>query len=326
MKVHGSALAFVASMSVLVLIACGCGTGKDPNTPSTDRTQTQEGLQSDRAEQQQKPAAVISTRRFALLVPSPYIADGRSSVMSPSDTLSTRLFYGTFWGDPQDDPQLVEQCFLGKETTPLSGLTLVKFPDTLPMAEDTKDPTIVYWHFAKNPDGSTPPDQKFADFYNHMKTISNGHDSQFLYGVSAAYNHKGPPPEPDTASLSKTAKGIAEHFSIPETGCEGSVFALPFTVVGDSQKPQFPLAERQRRILQARKKECGELKGKDVEGKVAKIDKVEPMEYGAWYTSVSPWGAEMTYTDGLLFIDDTFPSVKVDLKAFREASRVLLGQ
>src|SRR5262245_17919985 len=77
--------------------------------------------------------------------PSPYIADGYPAVMTDTDSPSFKTIYGDFHGDASNDPLAVEQCFLVKTPDTISGLKLVEFPNTLPLAEAKLPENTVYW-------------------------------------------------------------------------------------------------------------------------------------------------------------------------------------
>jgi len=156
-----------------------------------------------------------------------------------------------------------------------------------------------------------------------MQVLAKANETKFQYGKSIAATRLGPPPEPGSFLLKGTDEGVVENYEFAfddMTVCKGSVFALQSQNVAE----EFPeLREKykyQRRIIQARSKECV---AHDVTGKYATIHKVEyPVPYATWQTGIKAWGEGSIHTDGWFFLRKEFPKEAPDKAFEKEASRL----
>ena len=259
---------------------------------------------------------------------SPWIADGKPGIFTPTEDFATGEIYGLVHGHGfmvGNNRIIVEQWLVMRDSVsaPYNGVTLTRFPEFLPLVDKVvvhRDKLV--WGFGRYPYGNPAPGMGSQEFYEWAVTALAPRQNSVAYGLGLATILKGIPPDHLDAGVGTRAvdldtEGYVETF-IVTNGCRLTVFAdaqlSPFT--NTTQEPFLDRFERSRRLIQAYDSEnCSNLYGTGATPSTATTHDSPRTTYGMWLDAIKAWNdAEVSYADGAVFLDDDFKGEPVSLK------------
>ena len=317
---------------LLVIILC-VSSSSCLSTSGPSAVRNEEGVIPPHIANQQRTA---SNRAGAL---PPWIVDARPGILTPSEDFTTGEVYGLVHGQGftlGSRRLTAEQWFLMKDSvsSPHGGAKLTRFPDFLPMVEQVVGHTDkLVWGFGRYPLGNPSPAMRFQEFYDWAVPVVAPKEHGVVYALGLATVVNGIPPDHlDARSgarvLDLDTQGYAETFAV-SNGCRFTVFAesafASFTYSGKEDLPgRF---ERSRRWLQAWDgKNCSNQFSSGSAAGTATVTDSPRRTYREWRNALEAWNdAEVSYADGVVFIDDDFTGEPLNMQDLEKKLAPLLA-
>lgn len=269
---------------------------------------------------------------------SPWIADGKPGIFTPTGDFRTGEIYGLVHGmgvTSGSSRFIVEQWLLMKDSVlnPYYGLKLTKLPDYLPLVEkDTIHIGKLFWGFGRYPFGYPSPSMAAKDFYDWAVPIVAPKVNPVAYGFGVAGVHEEIPPDHLQGlggnPIDLDTEGYVETFAVTD-GCRFTVFAeLTFSrFTNTTRQPFFDRFERVRRFVQANDtKSCASLQGAGTQLGTASTNDSPRKKYRDWLDIIKNWtDAEVSYADGTVLLDDNFTGEPMDLTDLKKQLAPLLA-
>jgi len=292
---------FTAILLILALVGIsGC---TSPSAPTT----TTDGKNAQTPTKQEPSLPHFSWKLFPF---APFIADGKPSILTPTQTFDSKVIYGTVHGAAIGSI-VFEQLFLAKADYKLdNGVQLLQFPNFLPLAVASGGTKKLYWAFQRTTDGMTAADSVTApQFFND--TVAELKENGVLkvrYVAAMAVTGSGYPPSPQNGGMTSTTTGYSETMKLSvHSSCQWSIFALdPIQSDMDLlQQSNLPTINRVRRIIQVCTKACGTTDDTVLQQDYAEVQGLTNTDYGKWLESIDGWSDVLRF-DGIIAIDDDF--------------------